>query len=76
MWFGFFYICFFFFQTYCIIPYDALGPELTDNQNDRNLLFFTCTIFDGIGALAAAVLPVGMFTFHARVGCPILYIAP
>jgi len=62
-WFGFFYIFFFLFSTYCNIPYDALGPELTDNQDDRSMVFFTCTLFDGLGALMAAILPVGIGSF-------------
>ena len=34
-WFGFFYIGFFLFSTYCNIPYDALAPELTSNPEVR-----------------------------------------
>ena len=45
MWFGIFYICFFLMTTYTQIPYDALGPELTDNPDDRSRVFFFCTIF-------------------------------
>lgn len=37
-----------------------MAPELTDNPDDRSRLFFTCTVFDGIGGLAAVVLPVGL----------------
>lgn len=59
VWFGFFYIAFFLFATYCNIPYDALAPELTDNQKDRDLLFFACTMFDGFGTICAAVFPAG-----------------
>lgn len=69
IWFGIFYIIFFLFATYCNIPYDALGPELTDNQKDRNLVFFTCTMFDGAGGLFAAILPAGLgqtFTWYRR----------
>ena len=58
IWFGVFYIMFFLIATYCNIPYDALAPELTDNEKDRNTLFFTCTIFDAIGGLCAVTLPV------------------
>lgn len=58
-WFGFFYILFFLTATYCNIPYDALAPELTDTDEDRNNLFFTCTMFDGLGAIFAACLPIG-----------------
>lgn len=63
IWFGFFYIFFFLCATYCNIPYDALAPELTDNQKDRSLVYFICTLFDGLGSLCAAMLPVGMGTF-------------
>lgn len=59
VWFGVFYITFFLFATYCNIPYDALAPELTDNQNDRADVFFVCTMFDGLGGLAVALFPVG-----------------
>ena len=58
IWFGVFYIMFFLTATYCNIPYDALAPELTDNEPDRNSLFFTCTLFDAIGGLCAVTLPV------------------
>jgi len=60
LWFGCFYILFFLTSTYTSIPYDALGPELTDNEKDRSKLFFTCTMFDGFGGLAVALLPAGM----------------
>ena len=58
VWFGLFYIAFFLMSTFCNIPYDALAPELTDNPEDRNLLFFMCTMFDGLGSMAAAMLPL------------------
>ena len=47
-WFGAFYIIFFLFNTFTNIPYDALAPELTDNEGDRQKLFFVCTMFDGL----------------------------
>ena len=58
IWFGVFYICFFLCTTFCNIPYDAMGPELTDNPEDRSRLFFLCTIFDGLGSLLAVLMPV------------------
>lgn len=58
VWFGIFYIAFFLMTTFTQIPYDALGPELTDNPDDRSRVFFFCTIFDGLGALVAVILPV------------------
>ena len=45
-WFGAFYIIFFLCNTFTNIPYDALGPEMTDNQKDRSKIFFICTVFD------------------------------
>ena len=62
-WFGFFYILFFLMATYVNIPYDALAPELTDNDEDRNLILFTCKMYDGLGAIMAAALPLGMTKF-------------
>lgn len=58
IWFGIFYITFFLCTTFCNIPYDAMGPELTDNPEDRSRLFFLCTIFDGLGSLLAVLMPV------------------
>lgn len=57
-WFGVFYILFFLMNTYTNIPYDALGPELTDNYDDRARLFFVAGLFDGFGALVAIIIPV------------------
>jgi Na+/melibiose symporter-like transporter len=65
VWFGFFYILFFLLNTFTNIPYDALAPELTDNEQDRSKLFFVCTLFDIIGSIVALALPValqGVFT--------------
>lgn len=56
-WFGITYVGFFLSNTFLAIPYDALGPELTDNYEDRSLLFFTAGMYDGVGALLAIILP-------------------
>jgi Na+/melibiose symporter-like transporter len=53
LWFGFCYVCFFL----AAIPYDALGPELTDNYEDRSRLFFVAGMYDGLGVLVAVILP-------------------
>ena len=50
-------------NTFNIQPYDAWAPEITDDPDKKNTLFFTCTMFDGVGSLLAAVLPVGMARF-------------
>ena len=38
MWFGSFYILFFIASTFLAIPYDALGPELTDDPEELSLI--------------------------------------
>lgn len=63
MWFGFFYVLFFLASTYTNIPYDALGPELTDNYEDRSRLFFVSGLFDGFGALIAIIFPVSLSNY-------------
>jgi hypothetical protein len=54
LWFGLFYIFFFLASTFCAIPYDALGPELTDNYEDRNQLFMFSNLFSMLGMLVGA----------------------
>ncbi len=58
IWFGIFYILFFLCNTAANIPYDAIGPELTDNSDDRSRLFSLVSLFEGLGSLAAVALPV------------------
>ena len=58
IWFGMSYISFYLLGTYCNIPYDSLGPELTDNYEDRSRLFFISGLFDGIGSLVGIMSPV------------------
>jgi Na+/melibiose symporter-like transporter len=56
-WFGAFYILYFLSCTLSTIPYDALGPEMTDSYEDRAHLFFVYGLYDGAGSLVAIVLP-------------------
>ena len=58
IWFGLSYISFYLCGTWCNIPYDSLGPELTDNYDDRSQLFFISGLFDGIGSLLGIMSPV------------------
>lgn len=57
LWFGVSYVGFFLSNSLMTIPYDALGPELTDSYEDRAKLFFTVGMYDGIGALIAIIQP-------------------
>lgn len=65
-WFGVMYIGYFLTNTYTNIPYDALGPELTDNYEDRSRLFFISGLFDGGGTLAAVGMPTAMTTVAGK----------
>jgi Na+/melibiose symporter-like transporter len=60
LWFGCTYIFFFLTSTYCAIPYDALGPELTDNYDDCNELYMFSNLFSLAGTLIGAGLPIYM----------------
>jgi Na+/melibiose symporter-like transporter len=58
VWFGLFYTSYFLSNTMTTIPYDALGPELSEDSNERTGLFFVANLFDGIGTLIAVCLPI------------------
>jgi len=55
--FGVFYVLFFLFDTYCNVPFKALGPELTDSYDERNTLFMVAKLFFFAGLLFAAAGP-------------------
>ena len=47
-------------DTWTNVPYGALGPEMTDDPEERNSVFFFVGIFMGFGVLFAAVTPIGL----------------
>jgi GPH family glycoside/pentoside/hexuronide:cation symporter len=56
-WFGCSYIGLFLSYTFLSIPYDALGPELTDLHDDRSMLYWTSGMFEASGTIIGIVLP-------------------
>ena len=62
-WFGVFYLLFFIVFTYCSVPYEALGPELSDSYEERNNVFFTKKFVAFLGVMAAAGGPATIKTF-------------
>ena len=62
-WFGFFYVLFYFTDTYCNVPFEALGPELTDSYEERNNVFFLAKSWNFFGMLIAAGLPAGLSSY-------------
>mmetsp|Transcript_118669 Transcript_118669/g.228987 ORF Transcript_118669/g.228987 Transcript_118669/m.228987 type:complete len:1140 (-) Transcript_118669:106-3525(-) len=65
IWFGITYSCYFLSNTLTTIPYDALGPELSQDSDQRTGLFFVSNLFDGGGTLIALGLPIVMEKFSA-----------
>ncbi|GBG33783.1 Sodium-dependent lysophosphatidylcholine symporter 1-B [Hondaea fermentalgiana] len=56
-WYGatfvFFYLC----DTVCNVPYNALGPELSDSSEARQGLYFAQSILGFLGTLIGAITP-------------------
>ena len=59
-WFAIFYISYYLCATLITIPYDSLGPELSDDYLERNSLFSLCNVFDGVGSVLCIALPMGI----------------
>ncbi|MFZ2063142.1 MAG: MFS transporter [Candidatus Binatus sp.] len=65
IWFGVTFILYFVFHTIYVLPHYALGPELTQNYNDRSSLFAWRESFTILGTIVAAGAPGVMIgTFH------------
>ncbi len=57
LWFGITFILYFIFHTVCVLPHYALGPELTQNYNERSTLFAWRESFTILGTIVAAAAP-------------------
>ena len=56
-WYGIFFILFYLTDTYCNVPYNALGPELTDDFAERNSVYIFQNVFGMVGTMVGAVAP-------------------
>lgn len=56
-WFGFFYTLFYLADTFTNVPYEAMGPELSDSYEERSRVFFVQKLFNFLGMLLAAAAP-------------------
>lgn len=66
-WFAGTYFFFYLADSFCNVPYEALGPELTDDYTERSRVFFVAKLFNQAGMLAAAALPaIAAFALRAR----------
>lgn len=61
------FLLFFLFDTVCVVPHNALGPELTPGYHERSRLFGWRAAFTVLGTLIAAPLP-GLL--ESRLGDP------
>jgi Na+/melibiose symporter-like transporter len=56
-WFGAMYILFYLSDTVCNVPYNALGPEMTDSYDERSSLYAVHGYFGVSGTIIGAVGP-------------------
>jgi Na+/melibiose symporter-like transporter len=56
-WFGAMYVLFYLSDTLCNVPYNALGPELTDSYDERSSLYAVHGYFGVSGTIVGAVGP-------------------
>ena len=48
-WFAVTYTAFYLADTWCNVPYEALGPELSDDYDERSRVFFVVKLFNQFG---------------------------
>lgn len=56
-WFGGSYLFFYFCDTLINVPFQALGPELTDDSDERASLYMYVKVAEGIGVMVGTLTP-------------------
>ena len=69
IWYGVFFIFFFMAESVTIVPYLALGPELSSNSKEREKLYYFFYLFQYIGVLFAADAPIIMNKVFSQCDC-------
>jgi len=59
-WYAIMLVCFNFAATFTLIPYDALGAEMSDDPEERTGLYFVQGFFELLGLLLAVGVPMSM----------------
>jgi len=59
-WYGFTFVLFYLSDTLCNVPYNAFGPELTEDTVERSNMYFVQNIFGMVGTLIGAAGPPGV----------------
>ena len=62
-WFAVTYTAFYLADTWCNVPYEALGPELSDDYNERSRVFFIVKLFNQFGKKKSFFLSSFFFLF-------------
>jgi GPH family glycoside/pentoside/hexuronide:cation symporter len=73
MWFGCFYVLFFIADTVTNVPYLALGPELSSDTKEREILYIFFYTFQYIGVLFASALPVVLDRLYPSCNCDLCH---
>merc|ERR1719456_503437 len=58
LWFGFFYIVYYVWESITAVPYNAFGAELSENSDERTGAFFMEGLFEGLGAMVMVASPI------------------
>ena len=69
IWYGIFFVLFFMAESITIPPYLALAPELSNNTNEREKLYYFFYVFQYIGVLFAAAAPILINKFFTDCDC-------
>jgi GPH family glycoside/pentoside/hexuronide:cation symporter len=56
-WYGAFFVLFYLSDTLCNVPYNAFGPELTEDTVERSNMYFVQNVFGMVGTLIGAAGP-------------------
>ena len=56
VWFGCTYTGFFVLESFTVLPYKALGPELASTYDDRTTLYYVGSVFEIAGGIATVAL--------------------
>lgn len=69
IWYGTFYVLFFVADTLSNIPYQALGPELSSDTNEREKMYVIYYAVQFIGVLFSSIAPVFIQKFLQECDC-------
>ncbi|KAJ9450701.1 putative xylose-proton symporter [Diplonema papillatum] len=66
LWFGVAYCLFYVFDTAAHVPYNSLAPELSDDPEERDRMFYYISVVRNIGIMVAVSLPVALSLLYSE----------